>query len=181
MITHLYSHFLTSPQEYVEVEEYWISLWEQVDPDTRLGWKQPWFEPLPPSISEGNPIFTAVSQSTRRAIRVIQFEPTEPTLELVAYLDTFGGTFTDPKAIHELVISCALSDIAALQALSLMQSWVGGRGLSAEFSVAGLILSRSFMAEKLYDVPFFGVGSLCESTQRITDEPYGNRIYEPAA
>ena len=109
MITHIYSHFLTQMHEYAAVEKYWINLWEQIEPNTRQGWQQPWFQPLPPSISEGNPIFTAVSLVNRRAIRIIQFEPTENTLEFVAYPDTFGGSSFDPKVIHELVISCALS------------------------------------------------------------------------
>jgi hypothetical protein len=155
VIKHLYPHFLTDVQEYALVERFWVDLWLRIDPNTRQGWQQPWFQPLPPRISEGNPIFTAVSRERRRAVRVIQFEPTENNLEFVAYPDTFGGQFSDPSVIHELVISCALSDMAAMYAQSLMRSWVEGNGLSANVCEAGLVLSDDFVAERIYDVGLY--------------------------
>jgi hypothetical protein len=181
MITHIYSHFLTQMHEYAAVEKYWINLWEQIEPNTRQGWQQPWFQPLPPSISEGNPIFTAVSLVNRRAIRIIQFEPTENTLEFVAYPDTFGGSSFDPKVIHELVISCALSDMAAMLALSLMRSWVEGNGLSADFSEAGLILSGGVIAEKLYDTRLLHGITSHANAGLVASVTYEHLWYVPAA
>jgi hypothetical protein len=152
MLEHLYPDFLKDERVYLDVERYWVGLWEQIDANTRAlkGWQQPWFQPLPPSISEGNPIFSAVSPLLRRGIRVIQSEPTEKGLELFAYPDTFGGPVFDPNSIHELVISCALSDAAARVALSLMNRWVEGKDLSFDLSEAGLILSNDFTPERVY-------------------------------
>ncbi len=59
MVEHLYPNFLHDEGVYAQVEQYWIDLWEKIDPKIRDGWKQPWFQPLAPSISEGNPIFSA--------------------------------------------------------------------------------------------------------------------------
>jgi hypothetical protein len=128
MVHHLHSNFLRDPKEYALSEEHWVRLWQQVEPQSRLlyRWRHPWFQPLPPSLSEGNPIFTAVSPILRRGIRVIQHEPTESDLEFQAWLDFFGGDSPDPDRIEELVMSCALSDPACQVALSLMEPWVKG-------------------------------------------------------
>lgn len=129
MIVHLFPNFLEDEGDYALAERYWVDLWEGIVRGRRE-WRQPWFQPLPSSIGEGNPIFSAVSPSLRRGIRVIQSAPTETGLELVAYPDTFGGSASDPDAIHELVISCALSDVAAEVARSLMVPWVEGRAVA---------------------------------------------------
>jgi hypothetical protein len=128
MVNHLYSNFLSDDREYRLSEEHWVRLWEQVDPPgrARFGWHQPWFQPLPRSLGEGNPIFSAVSPMLRRGIRVIQHAPTEPGLEIQAWPDCFGGSSSDPDRIEELVISCALSDQASEVVLSLMEPWVKG-------------------------------------------------------
>ncbi len=153
MVVHMHADFLTNERSYSDAERYWIDLWGQIDPITRRlkGWRQPWFQPLPPSISEGNPIFSAVSPMLKRAIRIIQFEPTEKELEFVAYPDTFGGTIFDPKAIHELVISCALSDEAAKLSLSLMLQWVEGESFSFDLAEAGLNASNGFSTQRIYE------------------------------
>jgi hypothetical protein len=65
---------------------------------------------------------------------VIQYEPTQPGLEIQAYLDLFGGSIADPDSIAELVISCALSDLASRTALSLMNAWMSERDISTELS-----------------------------------------------
>ncbi len=148
MVEHLYSDFLKDELVYHDAERYWADLWNQIDAGTRhsKGWRHPWFQPLPPSISEGNPIFSAVSLRLRRGIRVIQSEDrTEKGMEFLAYLDTFGGSAFDPQAIHELVISCALSDVAARVACSLMIPWVEGKGFSFDLSDAGLISTNGFL------------------------------------
>jgi hypothetical protein len=132
MIEHLYANFLNDPREYALSEQHWINLWNQLEPHCRTdkGWHQPWFEPLPPSLGAGNPIFTAVSPVLRRGIRVIQHQPTETSLEIQAWLDFFGGSSDDVDRIEEIVISCALSDSASRAALSLMKPWVSGDTLS---------------------------------------------------
>lgn len=134
MVKHLFPNFLQDETVYAQVERFWIDLWQGIDPDVRArqGWCHPWFEPLPPSISEGNPIFSAVSPSLRRGVRILQYEPTEKGVEFFAYLDTFGGTIYDPDAIHELVISCALSDAAATLATSHIRRWIANMSISLD-------------------------------------------------
>ena len=150
MAEHLFPNFLKDEQVYLDAERHWIELWDQVDTNTRVsnGWTQPWFQPLPPSISEGNPIFSAVPPRLRRGIRIIQSAPTDKGLEFVAYLDTFGGSVLDPDAIHELVISCALSDEAASVALSLIGPWVEGKAICFDAHEAGWMASDDFTLDK---------------------------------
>jgi hypothetical protein len=152
MVKHLFSNFLEDEMVYKEAERFWIDLWEQIDPETRArhGWQQPWFGPLPPTISEGNPIFSAVSLRERRGIRIIQAAPMENGLEFVAYPDTFGGSIFDPEAINELVISCALSEEAARLASSKMIAWVEGRAISFEVYEAGFIATNGLTDERIY-------------------------------
>ena len=123
---HLFPRFLTDESEYAKAEAFWTALWERIAPDERRqrGWSAEWFRPQPPK--DGNPIFTAVSELRRKAIRVIQYEPTSDGLEIDFWLDTFGGDLTDPDAIVELVISCALSVETAQKAYKFITSWVIG-------------------------------------------------------
>lgn len=141
MITHLYPSFLRDDREYQLSEDHWLRLWAQLDPRAvdEFGWQQPWFQPLPRSLGEGNPIFSAVSPLLRRGIRVIQHEPTESGLEIQAWPDFFGGTSSDSGSIAELVISCALSDMASSVALSLIVPWVSGGVVSFRFDEGGLL------------------------------------------
>jgi hypothetical protein len=142
MVKHFFPNFLKDERVYVQVERFWIDRWQEIDSDVRAhhGWCHPWFEPLPPSISEGNPIFNAVSPSLRRGVRILQYEPTEKGLEFFAYPDTFGGTIHDPDAIHELVISCALSDAASSLTMSLIRPWVAGRTISFDMNECGQVV-----------------------------------------
>ena len=144
MVNHLYPGFLREDREYALSEEHWLGLWQQVDPPSRLhrGWQQPWFQPLPRSLGEGNPIFSAVSPMLRRGIRVIQHAPTEPGLEIQAWPDVFGGSSSDPDRIEELVISCALSDQASEVALSLMEPWVKGERICFDEGRVSTVIER---------------------------------------
>ncbi len=150
MVEHLFADFLNDERVYRDAERYWVDLWESIDKDIRKGWNQPWFQPLPPSIGEGNPIFSAVSLRLRRGVRIIQSAPAEKGLEFVAYPDTFGGSVFDPHAIHELVISCALSDAAAGVALALMRTWVEGKGIDFDAYDAGLVPSNDSIVETIF-------------------------------
>jgi hypothetical protein len=150
MVEHLFADFLDDEQVYRSAERYWVDLWEGIDSEIRRGWKQPWFQPLPPSLGEGNPIFSAVSPRLRRGIRIIQSAPTDKRLEFVAYPDTFGGSVFDLRAIHELVISCALSDAVARVALSLMLPWVAGQAVDVEAHEAGLVTYDDQIGENVF-------------------------------
>jgi len=132
MVKHIYASFLRDTTEYALSERHWNELWHGVEPHGRMvyGWQSPWFQPLPPALGEGNPIFSAVSQELRRGIRIIQHEPTGPVLEIQVWTDYFGGRYCDPDSIEEIVISCALSDSASRVALSLMEPWIRGEAIS---------------------------------------------------
>lgn len=126
MVKHLYKDFLTDPAEYAAAARYWVSQWESVPFFERqqYEWRQPWFASIPPQ--DGNPIFTAVSEPARKAIRIIQYAPTSSQLEFDFWLDSFGGKLIDPMSIRELVIACALSVEASRRALDLMSQWTFG-------------------------------------------------------
>jgi hypothetical protein len=145
MLKHIYPNFLRDDREYSLSEKHWIGLWEQIDPQLRAthGWQHPWFEALPRSLSEGNPIFTALSQVLRRGIRVIQHEPTDSGPEIQAWLDFFGGNSSDPDRIEELVISCALSDLVSEVALSLIESWVKGEPFCYDEEDLSALIART--------------------------------------
>jgi len=139
MINHLYSNLLDDPTEYSLSENYWRELWQSVsDQDrSRFGWQEPWFQPLPPRLGQGNPIFSAFSPLLRRGLRVIQHAPTRQTLEIQAWPDSFGGPITDPESIRELVIACALSDLAVGVAMDLIQPWVANRPVTLRTTLVG--------------------------------------------
>lgn len=134
MITNLFPHFLEDAEQYEFSERYWRDLWDRLAPVHReqFLWKSPWMGTGSPDIKDGNPIFSAFSPTLRRGIRVIQEEPIGSELDIRAWLDTFGGDITDPDRIHELVISCALSDAAASIARRLMELWISGQTLTLE-------------------------------------------------
>ena len=125
-MAHLCARFLEDKAEYAQAEDFWIRLWEGIPADLRGSghWKCGWFDPQ--AIQDGNPIFTAISENQRKAIRVIQYEPTCDQPEIDFWLDTFGGNGAEPRAIRELVIACALSTETAEAASRLMSSWIGG-------------------------------------------------------
>ena len=89
-------------------------------------WRHPWLSSgvvAGEELRDGNPIFSAYSPENRYGIRVIQYPPESDRLELDWWLDTFGGPATDPQAIRELVIACALSEEASRRAFELMKEW----------------------------------------------------------
>ncbi len=131
MITHYFKDFLANSDEYRRVENYWISRWNDIMKN-RLDsdWSYPWISTGAPDLLDGNPIFSAVSPSKRRGVRIIQHEPTSDKVEILAWTDLVGGKFHDPDAIQELVISCALSDAAADFAAAMIGPWVEGKSIS---------------------------------------------------
>ena len=125
-MTHHFPNFLTNEAEYLQAEAFWASVWADIpELDRRRGgWRCGWFERQ--SLKDANPIFTAISDSQHRAIRVIQYEPTCAHAELDYWFDTFDGEADEPNSVRELVIACALSDDTAQMARTLMSSWVQG-------------------------------------------------------
>jgi hypothetical protein len=131
MVCHLLEKFLEDRAEYAGAVDYWVGLWEKVEPSwrERTGWQQPWLFSgwqEHPEFMDGNPMFSAWSPQERKGIRVIQYAPTSEDLEFDFWLDTFGGAPGDPDSIQTLVIACALSDEAAQLALEEIGRWVRG-------------------------------------------------------
>jgi hypothetical protein len=130
VVVPIHPAFLDDPQSYARARAYWVDLWERIDPVQRRRdhWETPWlsdgFADGSP-INDGNPIFSAVSRSNAKGIRIIQVPPEQDEV-WDFWLDTFGGLSGDPGIIDELVIYCALSQRTAVDAFSLMNSWVHG-------------------------------------------------------
>lgn len=139
MVTHRFADFLEEPSQYARAVDYWVRLWERVDSLRRImdGWKSPWFSNRLGDGSldmDGNPIFSAFSPSLRKGLRIIQYQPTSDGIEFDLWQDTFGGGRTDPEAIWELVIACALCDEAADRAFGAISDWVAGRPIRITFT-----------------------------------------------
>ncbi len=139
MITHLYKNFLNDPREYRASEDFWIRRWqrETFDAPGLSEWLTPWISTGSPDCLDGNPIFSAYSPFLRKGVRIIQHEPTSRKLEIQAWPDFVGGSFHDPDAIRELVISCALSEAAADWAMSLTHLWVADDSISFDEFIPG--------------------------------------------
>ncbi|GAC1475312.1 MAG: hypothetical protein NVSMB9_27530 [Isosphaeraceae bacterium] len=135
MLTHLFPNFLSRDSEYFQAEGYWARLWERVNSlsKTAQAWQTPWLGTGSPTLRDGNPIFSAYSPLSRRGIRIIQHPPTSDQVEFAFWLDTYGGSVTDPESIQELVISCALSDASSESAFSILNAWVEGEELAVDF------------------------------------------------
>jgi hypothetical protein len=126
MVNHILPNFLQGSQEYEKAAAYWVDLWNRVGEYHRQSWRHPWMSSgivAGEELRDGNPIFSVYSPENRYGIRVIQYPPESDRLEFDWWLDTFGGPRTDPKAIRELVIACALSEEAARRAFELMEEW----------------------------------------------------------
>src|SRR5262249_34677752 len=111
--------------EYDAAEATWRRLWEKVvrEEKREAEWRVPCLAPAFANgtpMRDGNPIFTSVAPTLRRAVRVIQHEATTHELELDYWTDTFQGD----EPIAELVIACALSDEVEQRAGELMRCWI---------------------------------------------------------
>ncbi len=148
MITLFYKSFLNDFGEYRASEKHWEDLWKQSGstPD----WICPWASTGAPDCLDGNPIFSAYSPLVRRAVRIIQHEPTTDNVEIRAWPNFAGGSVFDPEAYRELVIACALSDVSSQYALSLIRPWVTGESLYLDI-YGGSMNPRSPL---LVDLPF---------------------------
>ncbi|MCI0460548.1 MAG: hypothetical protein L0Z62_26640 [Gemmataceae bacterium] len=144
MVAHRFPRSSEDVTEYQASTQYWERLWEDVDRYARVrdGWHTPWLSTGDPSIQDGNPIFSAFSEQVRRGIRIIQYPPTTDQVEFDWWLDSFGGTMTDPESIRELVIACALSVEAGQKAANLMNQWV----TNAKITVVQTELTQPLLA-----------------------------------
>ena len=127
MNTYLFAHFLIDPAEYHDSLNHWAILWDRVDPLERAlyRWRTPWLHVDNADLRDGNPIFTALSESERKGIRIIQNSPSVPrTRDFAVWIDTFGGSVGDADSVTELVISCVLTALTSAESFKLMRDWV---------------------------------------------------------
>ena len=133
----MFSDFLTNSDVYKQAQSYWEQVWNDLPEFDRQahGWRTNWFASRAPF--DGNPIFTALSDTEQKGIRIIQYLPTQPTPEIDFWLDTFGGPITNPRAVRELVISCSLSLETENVARKLMGAWVNGNVIETTWTESG--------------------------------------------
>jgi hypothetical protein len=125
---YLVRNFLNDRSEYALAIEHWNGLWSKIDPVATAiyRWRYPWLTVPIPDLQDGNPIFTAVSDDCRKAVRVIQMPPdaTPRSSDLSVWIDTFGMDATDSDGTVELVLACVLSDTSSAIAFQFMNDWV---------------------------------------------------------
>lgn len=134
MVQHLCKTFLVDAAEYRSAQARWSELWDKLVAAQRptTEWKSPWFASTfadGTPMSDGNPIFSAVSPVLKRGIRIVQHEPTTNQLELEYWLDTAGD---EAERIQELVISCALSREAEQRVEELLRTWIIGGNVETQ-------------------------------------------------
>src|SRR6266705_5353243 len=127
-IEHLATRFSHSEADYGEAEQLWRDVWSRAlaAVPVESEWQTPWFKPIA-NWHEGNPIFSAISIDSRRAVRVIIHEPTDdPSDRLESWIDCREvperGVY-----VTELVIDCVLSRRALMEAEILITEWLSGR------------------------------------------------------
>ena len=104
----LFADFEQDRDVYLQATQFWRDLWDSLQPHSMADWQTPWFTTPAEGLQDGNPIFTAVSPSTRRGLRIIQFDRTEEQPPLRFWTNWFGGR-AQPDAVEELVIACTLT------------------------------------------------------------------------
>lgn len=123
----LFPDFLSDPQQYQEAEEFWSKHWGELVRDVGQldRWKAPHYTTTfvdGTPCRDGDPIFSAVDVARRLGVRVIQFEPTGVSGEIISWQDTFAEG--EPEESRDLVISCSLTDETFSRACELIRRWI---------------------------------------------------------
>jgi hypothetical protein len=128
MMSHfLFPDFLDDPQQYQEAEEFWLRTWKELvrEAEQANQWKSPHYTTTlvdGTPCRDGDPIFSAVDPTRRLGVRIIQFEPTGDSGEIVSWQDTFAEG--EPEEVRDLVISCSLTDETLSKACDLIRQWI---------------------------------------------------------
>jgi len=133
----LHPDFLHDPSKYALAASLWQSEWSQLvlSAGVEHEWDSPWLKTTFANgtpFLDGNPIFSAVSRTMRRGIRVIQQEPDGAEEGLLFWVDTFARG--QPDAVKELVITCVLTSEILHKIVALMKQWV--RHGEIEYTIA---------------------------------------------
>ena len=147
----LYPDFLRDRSAYFEAENRWRKEWTALIPSATtpdVVWRTPWLQTAFANgtpFLDGNPIFSAVCDSRRLGVRVIQLDPSTPGADFAYWLGSFAKG--EPEEITELVVSCVLSTDTLYKALDLIGQWI--RDGEVRFSASP---SRSLTFE---DIPTY--------------------------
>ena len=113
---------------YEEEEESWLLLWrktlEQVGQLAQ--WKTPWLNTAfadGTPCRDGNPIFSAIHESGRFGVRVIQLDPGGSPEEFTSWTDVFAKG--ELEEVEELVIFCTLTQETLSKARTVLDQFVG--------------------------------------------------------
>ncbi len=123
----LFPDFLRDPRLYDQAEALWAEKWRELVQQAGLtgSWESPFYTTTfvdGTPCRDANPIFSAADPVGRVGVRVIQFEPTSDSEEIVSWFNTFAKG--EPEEIHELVISCSLTEATLSKACDLIRQWV---------------------------------------------------------
>ncbi|REJ98519.1 MAG: hypothetical protein DWQ35_00515 [Planctomycetota bacterium] len=139
MVTHLFPRFLDDAEEYHNAEVFWDDAFRQiVDRYSKIRDWQPWlttcFADGTP-FADGNPIYSLISTSTGKGVRVIQLPPESSDVQITAFRKTFGGKRGESDTVEELVIHCELSEESAVIAKRLLIEWVKQDEIPENFEI----------------------------------------------
>ncbi|MFK7971631.1 MAG: hypothetical protein AB8F95_14795 [Bacteroidia bacterium] len=126
MSTPLISSFFNSTEQYLQMERFWALRFEALLLQTeKVGlWRYPWLNTrfangLP--FGDGDPIFSALSTSLKKSIKVVQNED----------IDSFSS-FTQPftletgEDVEMLIICCPQKDQAIEEGIEIIKGWMLG-------------------------------------------------------
>jgi hypothetical protein len=123
----LFPTFLSDSSEYARAEAFWremfIRLWKARGNDGL--WRWPWLATTYADgtpFSDGDPIFSAVSQMYNIGLRVIQCEPTKGRRKAAACVSS--RVETTFEHILTLTISVDLDESSAKQAEMMIGAWI---------------------------------------------------------
>ncbi len=123
MVTHLFTNFLESKEEYQKGIDFWKTVIYTLLSVENLTFKD-YLTTTKKDGSiymDGNPIFSFRLDNTNRAVRIIQEEIETNNVEFSAWLDTIE---LENEKVDELVISLELSQESSLLAIELINAWI---------------------------------------------------------
>lgn len=122
----LFDRFLHDPDQYDAAETLWHDRWNELVRYLRRErlWHAPWINTHfsdGSKMRDANPIFSAFSPECRRAVRIIQIEPSAgPVLTLST--ETFAKG--DPEELPLLTVVCVLNQETVLEVMDALHQWV---------------------------------------------------------
>ena len=123
LVNHLFKNFLEDRQVYQNNVAYWKDILSKIvkDKTENYYWIESQFD-NGEGFYDGNPMVILICQSPEKAIRIIQEEPENNSIEIGVWIDTFQ--LSDSEQLQELVISLELSKESQALAEELVNQWM---------------------------------------------------------